>query len=89
MNHHLETHHVDQRDSSFHVDNCVDQNKNKAVLAYMLCGQDKNRFAMAYLAWRFLVGPNKSVELTFMCVGNMGCFVEAGVWLLEAKTTRY
>ena len=39
-----------------HADNCS--------------GQNKNRYMMQYLAWRVLVGLNKSITLSFLIVGH-------------------
>ena len=56
---------------SFHADNCVGQNKNRTVLAYML--------------WRCAVGLSNSIELSFMRVGHTRCAVDGYFGSLKKK----
>ena len=46
-----------------HADNCVGQNKNRSVIAY--------------LSWRVLTGLSNEIELSFMRVGHTRCSVDA------------
>ena len=59
------------RNVHFHADNCVGQNKNKSVLAYM--------------AWRVICGLSQSIELSFMRVGHTRCAVDAYFGLIKKK----
>lgn len=54
-----------------HADNCVGQNKNKTVLAY--------------LAWRCAVGLSDEVTLSFMRVGHTRCAVDGYFGLIKQK----
>lgn len=71
LHHHLEKHTPPSPRLGLHADNC--------------CGQNKNRSVMAYLAWRVLVGLNKTIQIDFMRVGHTRCFVDAGFGLLKQK----
>ena len=55
----------------FHADNCVGQNKNKSVLAYLM--------------WRTLVGLNEEIVLSFMRVGHTRCIVDGCFGLLKKR----
>ena len=46
-----------------HADNCV--------------GQNKNRFVMAYLCWRVMHARSEKMQLSFMRVGHTRCSVDA------------
>lgn len=74
LDHHLETRHAGQRNFSFHADNCVGQNKNKTVLAYLL--------------WRTMNGLSDTLELNFMRVGHTRCAVDAYFGLLKQNFRR-
>ena len=70
LHHYLEeTQHA--RDLHLHCDNCVGQNKNKSLMAYM--------------AWRILVGKEDSIAISFMVVGHTRCAVDGGFGLAKKK----
>ena len=73
LHHHLQ-HHSRAKSICLHADNCCGQNKYKSVLAY--------------LAWRVIVGLNNKIELSFMRVGHMRCFVDGGFGLLRQRYRR-
>ena len=71
LHHHLQTHAHGEPHLHMHADNCV--------------GQNKNQYVIAYLAWRVLVGLNSTIHLLFMHVGHMRCSVDAYFGLLKKK----
>jgi len=71
LDHYIATNCSGQRNFSLHADNCVGQNKNKSVLAY--------------LAWRIISGWCDSIELNFMRVGHTRCAVDGYFGLLKQK----
>ena len=70
LHHYLEST-VNSPTLHLHCDNCVGQNKNKSV--------------MAYLALRILVGKEESVTVSFMVVGHTRCAVDGGFGLAKKK----
>ena len=56
LHHFLHMHNLGETNLHLHADNCS--------------GQNKNRYAMQYLAWRVLVGLNKKIILSFLIVGH-------------------
>ena len=71
MLHHYRESTVNSPTLHLHCDNCVGQNKNKSV--------------MAYLAWRILVGKEESITASFMVVGHTRCAVDGGLGLAKKK----
>ena len=57
-----------------HADNCVGQNKNKSVIAY--------------LAWRCMTGRQESISLSFMRVGHTRCSVDGCFGLIKQAYRR-
>ena len=70
LHHYLEST-VNSATLHLHCDNCVGQNKNKSV--------------MAYLAWRILVVKEESITASFMVVGHTHCAVDGGLGLAKKK----
>ena len=58
-------------DLHLHADNCVGQNKNKTLIAYIV--------------WRTLTSRSDQVELSFMKVGHTRCTVDGYFGLLKMK----
>ena len=56
LDHYFDTHSLNEPICHLHADNCV--------------GQNKNRYVLAYLALRIMKGLNVSIILSFMCVGH-------------------
>ena len=56
LRHFLETHGLGETHLHLHADNCS--------------GQNKNRYMMAYLMWRVLVGLNEEITISFLVVGH-------------------
>ena len=56
LHHFLETHGFGEVLVHFHADNC--------------CGQNKNRYLMAYFMWRVLVGLHEDIKISFLPVGH-------------------
>ena len=56
IHHYFETHTKGERAAYLHTDNCTGQNKNNAVIQY--------------LVWRVLTNQHDSMELSFMIVGH-------------------
>lgn len=56
IHHYFETHTKGERAAYLHADNCTGQNKNNAVIQY--------------LVWRVLTNRHDSMELSFMIVGH-------------------
>ena len=56
LHHFLETHGFGEVIVHFHADNC--------------CGQNKNRYLMAYFMWRVLVGLHEDIKISFLPVGH-------------------
>ena len=56
LHHFLETHGLGETHLHLHADNCS--------------GQNKNRYMMAYLMWRVLVGLNEEIIISFLLVGH-------------------
>ena len=56
LHHFLETHRFGEVLVHFHADNC--------------CGQNKNRYLMAYFMWRILVGLHEDIKISFLPVGH-------------------
>ena len=71
LHHYLAVHSKKVPHLHLHADNCVGQNKNKSVLAYLM--------------WRTLVGLNEEVILSFMRVGHTRCLVDACFGLLKKR----
>ena len=74
LHHHLENYGSEEPHLGLQADNC--------------CGQNKNRSVIAYLAWRVIVGLNKSIKLAFMRVGHTRCFVDWGFGFIKMKFRR-
>ena len=74
LHHHLENYGSENLHLGLHADNC--------------CGQNKNRSVITYLAWRVIVGLNKSIGLAFMRVGHTRCFVDGGFGFIKMKFRR-
>jgi len=62
LHHHLQGN-VEERSVCMHANNCVGQNKNRTV--------------MAYLCWRVIHGLSDEMSLAFMRVGHTRCSVDA------------
>lgn len=71
LHHYLAVYSKKEPDLHLHADNCVGQNKNKSVLAYLM--------------WRTLVGFNEEIILSFMRVGHTRCLVDACFGLLKKR----
>ena len=71
MIHHYLTNNEHSRTLHFHCDNCVGQNKNKTIMAFM--------------AWRILAGLEDHITISFMVVGHTRCAVDAGFGLAKKK----
>ena len=71
LHHYLAVHSRKEPCLHFHADNCVGQNKNKSVLAYLM--------------WRTLVGLTEEITLSFMRVGHTRCLVDACFGLLKKR----
>ena len=69
MHHYLELHSLHEESCHLHADNCV--------------GQNKNRYVLSYLMWRVLSGRNKTITLSFMCVGHIRCMVDGNLGLIK------
>ena len=69
LDHHLEVNCPGYRSITLHADNCVAQNKNKSVIAY--------------LVWHVMCGLADAIELNFMRVGHTRCSVDAYFGLLK------
>ena len=65
----LQTHSAHEEHYHLHTDNCV--------------GQNKNRYVIAYLMWRVLTGRNKTTTLSFMRVGHSRCMVDGNFGLIK------
>ena len=68
LDHYLDNY-CQERVLAMHADNCVGQNKNRSVIAY--------------LAWRVLVGLSDELSLSFMRVGHTRCSVDGYFGLLK------
>ena len=71
LHHYLAVHSRNEPCLHFHADNCVGQNKNKSVLAYLM--------------WRTLVGLSEEVTLSFLRDGHTRCLVNACFGLLKKR----
>jgi len=69
LHHFFENHSGHEPTCHLHADNCVGQNKNRAVVGY--------------LAWRVIKGLHKKITLSFMLVGHTRCFVDGNFGLLK------
>lgn len=69
IHHYLELHSLHEESCHLHADNCV--------------GQNKNRYVLGYLMWRVLTGGNKTITLSFMCVGHTLCMVDGNFGLVK------
>ena len=69
LDHYFDTHSLNEPNCHLHADNCV--------------GQNKNRYVLAYLAWRIINGLNVSITLSFMRVGHTRCFVDGNFGLIK------
>ena len=69
LDHFLQHHGHGEEELHFHADNCVRQNKNKTV--------------MAYLSWRTSTGQNSKITISFMNVGHTRCSVDGMFGLLK------
>ena len=56
IHHYVQTHGVKAVNMKLHADNCIGQNKNNAMIQYLM--------------WRVIAGLNETVELSFMLVGH-------------------
>ena len=56
IDHYFTVHGCQEKDVKLHADNCVGQNKNNALIHYLL--------------WRTMTGRHRSAELSFMLVGH-------------------
>ena len=56
IDHYFTLHGCQEKDVKLHADNCVGQNKNNALIHYLL--------------WRTMTGRHRSAELSFMLVGH-------------------
>ena len=56
LHHFLENHSFGETHLHLHADNC--------------CGQNKNRYVMAYLMWRVLTGLHEEITISFLLVGH-------------------
>ena len=56
IHHYFETHGYGETHAKIHADNCSGQNKNNAMLQYLM--------------WRVLTGLHQSIELSFMVPGH-------------------
>ena len=56
LHHFLKTHGFGETSVHFHADNC--------------CGQNKNRYLMAYFMWRILTGLHEEIKISFLPVGH-------------------
>lgn len=73
LHHYLTMHGRQEPQWHFHAENCVGQNKNKSV--------------MAYLMWHTLVGLNDEITISFMRVGHTCCMVDACFGMLKKLST--
>ena len=71
LHHYLTVHCHNKPILHLHADNCVGQNKNKSVLAY--------------LVWRTLVGLSDEITLSFLRVGHTRYLVDACFGLLKKR----
>ena len=69
IHHYLEVHSSNEEICHLHADNCV--------------GQNKNRYVTAYLLWRVLTGKHKKITLSFMRVGHTRCMVDGNFGLIK------
>ena len=69
LDHYLAHHGKCEPVLSFHADNCAGQNKNKS--------------AIAYFAWRILHQKNTEINLSFMVVGHTRCAVDGCFGLIK------
>lgn len=44
----------------------------------LVSGQNKNKYMMAYLAWRVMVGLNEQVILMMQIAGHARCLIDSG-----------
>ena len=69
LHHYFHVHSLQEASCHLHADNCV--------------GQNKNRYVTAYLMWRVLTGRNKKITLSFMRVGHTRCMVDGNFGLIK------
>ena len=69
LHHYFEVHAFHEPVCQLHADNCV--------------GQNKNRFVLAYLAWRVITGLHQDITLSFMRVGHTRCLVDGNFGLIK------
>ena len=69
----------------FHLERTVKKAKTLGLHADNCCSQNKNKSVLGFLSWRTMVGLNEHIELDFMRVGHMWCFVDAGFGLAKQK----
>ncbi|XP_053376640.1 uncharacterized protein LOC123565268 [Mercenaria mercenaria] len=53
-----------ENDCSIHADNCF--------------GQNKNRYVLAYFAWRIMVGKHRNITYMMQIPGHTRCLIDAG-----------
>lgn len=69
LHHYFEKYSLREEHCHLHADNCV--------------GQNKNRYIIAYLMWRVVTGKNKRITLSFMRVGHTRCMVDGNFGLIK------
>ena len=74
LHHFLDNFTLGEDNLYLHADNCVGQNKNNCV--------------MAYLCWRVIVGLNKTINISFLPVGHTKFSPDGGFGIIKSKFRR-
>ena len=51
-------------------------------------GQNKNKYVIGYLLWRFMIGLHRAIDLHMQIPGQTKCHVDAGFAQIKKKYRR-
>jgi hypothetical protein len=74
VHYYLKNYNLGEKELFIHADNCVGQNKNNKV--------------MAYLCWRVIVGLNQKIVISFLPVGHTKFSPDGGFGVIKSKFRR-